>query len=105
MTAAALGTVMQLDTLDGPRQVDIRPGTQPGQVVLERGFGVGRLHVGGRGDLHIHIDVQVPTALDDEQEQLLRRLAQLRGEESPPSRLAAAGSGVFAKLRDKLAGR
>ena len=105
MTAAALGTVMQLDTLDGPRQVDIRPGTQPGQVVLERGFGVGRLHVGGRGDLHIHIDVQVPTGLDEEQEQLLRRLAQLRGEESPPSRLAAAGSGVFAKLRDKLAGR
>lgn len=105
MTAAALGTVLELQTLDGPREVDIRPGTQPGQVVVEKGLGVGRLHSGGRGDLHVHIDVQVPTQLDEEQTELLRRLAALRGEERPASRLAAAGSGVFAKLRDKLAGR
>lgn len=105
MTAAALGTAVELETLDGPRTFDIRPGTQPGDVLVERGLGVGHLHVGGRGDLNVHIDVQVPTTLDDEQEALLRRLAELRGEERPASRMAPAYPGVFAKLRDKLAGR
>ena len=105
MTAAALGTVLTMDTLDGPREVDLRPGTQPGQVVTLRGLGVGHLHVGGRGDLHVHVDVVVPTADDDEQAELLRRLAVLRGEERPEARIAAAHPGVFAKLRDKLAGR
>ena len=105
MTAAALGTVLTMETLDGPREVDLRPGTQPGQVVTLRGLGVGHLHVGGRGDLHVHVEVVVPTPDDDEQAELLRRLAVLRGEERPEARIAAAHPGVFAKLRDKLAGR
>ncbi|AEI11752.1 MULTISPECIES: molecular chaperone DnaJ [Cellulomonas] len=105
MTAAALGTVLTLETLDGPQEIDLRPGTQPEQVVTLRGLGVGHLHVGGRGDLHVHVDVEVPTDLDDEQAELLRRLAALRGEERPDARLAAHHQGVFGKLRDKLAGR
>ncbi|MDM7853778.1 molecular chaperone DnaJ [Cellulomonas alba] len=105
MTAAALGTVLTLDTLDGAREVDLRPGTQPAQIVALKGLGVGHLHTGGRGDLMVHVDVEVPTSLDDEQSELLRRLATLRGEERPEARLAAANPGVFSKLRDKLAGR
>lgn len=105
MTAAALGTVLTLETLDGEQEVDLRPGTQPEQVVTLKGLGVGHLHVGGRGDLHVHVEVTVPTNLDDEQAELLRRLAALRGEERPEGRLAAAHQGVFGKLRDKLAGR
>lgn len=105
MTAAALGTSVVLQTLDGPRELDVRPGTQPGDVLVERGLGIGHLHVGGRGDLHVHVDVQIPTTLDEEQEALLRRLAELRNEERPASRVAPAHPGVFAKLRDKLAGR
>ena len=105
MTAAALGTVLDLETFDGTQDVDLRPGTQPGHVVTLKGLGVGHLHVGGRGDLHVHIDVQVPAALDPEQEQLLRQLAALRGEERPEARLSAAHAKVFSKLRDKLSGR
>ncbi|UZN01796.1 molecular chaperone DnaJ [Cellulomonas sp. S1-8] len=105
MTAAALGTVLAMETLDGPQEVDLRPGTQPGQVITLRGLGIGHLHVGGRGDLHVHVEVQVPTPADEEQAELLRRLAVLRGEERPEARLAAANPGMFAKLRDKLSGR
>ncbi len=105
MTAAALGTVLTLDTLDGPQEVDLRPGTQPDQEVVLKGLGVGHLHIGGRGDLHVHVDVQVPVALDEEQAELLRRLAALRGEERPDARLAAASTGRFARLREKLSGR
>jgi molecular chaperone DnaJ len=105
MTAAALGTVVALETLDGTREVDIRPGTQPGEVVMVRGLGVGHLRGAGRGDLHVHVDVQVPSGIDAEQERLLRELAALRGEERPEPRLAPVQPGMFAKLRDKLAGR
>lgn len=103
MTAAALGTVLTLDTLDGPQEVDLRPGTQPDQVITLRGLGAGRLRSGGRGDLHVHVEVHVPTPADEQQAALLRQLAQLRDEERPEARLSQ--SGVFAKLRDKLAGR
>ncbi len=105
MTAAALGTVVEIGTLDGARSVDLRPGTQPGDVVTMRGLGVGHLRGSGRGDLHVHVDVQVPTSLDDEQERLLRELAALRGEERPEPRLTPAQPGMFAKLRDYLSGR
>ncbi|MCL2422366.1 MAG: molecular chaperone DnaJ [Micrococcales bacterium] len=105
MTAAALGTVLTLDTLDGPQEVDLRPGTQPEQIITLRGLGAGRLRAGGRGDLHVHVEVHVPTPHDERQAALLRELAALRGEERPEARLAQTGSGVFAKLRDRLSGR
>jgi molecular chaperone DnaJ len=105
MTAAALGTVLELDTLDGLQEIDLRPGTQPGQVMTLKGLGVGHLHSPGRGDLNVHIEVQVPSALDEEQTALLQQLAVLRGEERPESRLASVHGGVFSRLRDKLSGR
>ncbi len=105
MTAAALGTVLEVDTFDGLRAVDVEPGTQPEEVLTLRDLGVGHLNRPGRGDLHVHLDVQVPTRLDDRQRELLAELAALRGEEQPEPRLATSGSGVFSKLRDKLAGR
>ena len=58
MTAAALGTsLLTLETLDGPRPVDLRPGTQSGQTVTLPGRGVTHLRGGGRGDLIVHVDV------------------------------------------------
>ncbi|HLS63926.1 MAG TPA: molecular chaperone DnaJ [Ruania sp.] len=105
MTAAALGTVLDLETLDGVQQVDLRPGTQPEEVVTLRGLGVGHLNGGGRGDLHVHVSVAVPGKLDEDQERLLRELATLRGEERPEARLAPAHPGVFSRLRDKLQGK
>jgi molecular chaperone DnaJ len=103
MTAAALGATLSVDTLDGPQEISIAPGTQYGEVVTVDGLGVGR-GSGSRGDLRVHIDVQVPHPADDVQRDLLRQLATERGEERPEARLAHAG-GVFSRLRDKLAGR
>lgn len=105
MTAAALGTVASVETLDGPQEIDIRPGTHAGSTITLKGFGVGRLQRGGRGNLHVHLDVQTPTELTDEQSELLRQLAALRGEERPEGRLAPLGGGVFARLKDAFLGR
>jgi molecular chaperone DnaJ len=105
MTAAALGTSVELETLDGQEMLDIHPGTQAGEVLTLRGMGVTHLRGSGRGDLVVHLAVQTPTKLDDEQDRLLRELARLRGEERPAGRMTPAHQGVFSKLRDRLSGR
>jgi molecular chaperone DnaJ len=99
MTAAALGTTVPLETIDGEEQVDIPAGTQPAEVITLRGRGVPHLRGGGRGHLHVHLDVQVPTKLDETQVELLRKLAAARGEERPEAAARAAG-GLFGRLRD-----
>jgi molecular chaperone DnaJ len=101
MTAAALGITMHLETLDGSRPVEIRPGTQSGQTVTLAGLGVAHLRRQGRGDLIVHVDVQTPTRLDGEQEELLRKLAALRGEDGPDvGQVTGSRQGFFNRLRD-----
>jgi molecular chaperone DnaJ len=103
MTAAALGTVLTLETLDGEETIDVRAGTQSGSVVTLRARGVPHLRGVGRGDLHVHVEVLTPTQLDPEQERLLRDLAKVRDEEHPDGQ--APNGGLFGRLRDVLGGR
>jgi molecular chaperone DnaJ len=63
MIAAALGTTVSIETLDGPAQVQVKPGTQSGAPVVIKGKGMTRLRRGDRGDLVVHIEVQTPTKL------------------------------------------
>jgi molecular chaperone DnaJ len=67
-----------------------------------RGLGVTHLRGTGRGDLVIHANVVTPTRLDEQQEELLRQLATLRGEERPEGHLSPANHGLLGKLRDAL---
>ena len=107
MTAAALGTSVTLDTLDGPVAVDIRPGTQSGESVVVRGHGASRLRSAGRGDLHVHLSVQTPTALDARQEELLRQLAEMRAESTVQVGHAVEeqGGGFFSRIKDAFSSR
>jgi len=100
MTAAALGTTVELETLDGVEDVDIRPGIQAGSVIRLPQLGVQHLRGVGRGDLVIHIEVQTPTRLDERQKELLRELAQLRDEERRPGQVKPGQQGLFSRLRD-----
>jgi molecular chaperone DnaJ len=108
MTAAALGTVLLLETLDGSHEeIAVEAGTQPGTEHVITGRGLPKLRsngkVSGHGDLHIHLDVVVPTNLDDTQSEMLRDLAKLRGEEQPEFSVMSdngTGGGLFSRLRD-----
>ena len=104
MTAAALGTSVTLETFDGPREVTVEPGTQNGQTVTLRGLGATRLRGSGRGDVIAHLQVTTPTRLNDEQRELLRKLAQLRGEDDGAGQTVQRGSGqgFFSRLRDRF---
>jgi molecular chaperone DnaJ len=105
MTAAALGTTVSLETLDGTEAIDVRPGTQSGQVIPLYGLGVTHLRASGRGDLMVHVDVETPTKLDERQEALLTELAKLRDEERPVGQFAPGQQGLFSRLRDAFNGR
>jgi molecular chaperone DnaJ len=94
MTQAALGTTIELDTLEGPETVPIEPGTQPGHLVRMRGRGVPVLNGRGRGDLIVEIGVEVPQQLGEEEGALLAQFAALRGEDVHPP-----AGGFFSKLR------
>jgi molecular chaperone DnaJ len=106
MTAAALGSTVEIETLDGLRTLDVRAGTQSGQTLPMPGLGVTHLRGSGRGDLVVHVEVATPTKLDAEQQELLRKLAALRGEEGPTAgHVANAQPGLFSRLRDAFNGR
>lgn len=103
MTTAALGTVFQLQTLDGSREVTIGAGTQPEDEIVLKGLGVGRLQRSGRGDLRVHVDVEIPRKLDDRSRELLEALAEARGEDRvEPHR---GDQSMFDRIRDKFAGQ
>jgi molecular chaperone DnaJ len=94
VTQAALGVSIPFETLDGTEELNLPAGTQSGREVRLKGRGVPHLQSRGRGDLIVTVVVDTPEDLTKEQEELLRRLAQLRGES-----VAAPEVGIMSKLR------
>jgi len=107
ITDAVLGTKVGLDTIDGHADIAVEAGTQPGAITTLRGHGMPRLRSGVRGDVHVHLDVVVPTRLDHKQSELLREFAELRVRDQVE--VVTAGSkqsgGLFSRLRDTFSGR
>jgi molecular chaperone DnaJ len=78
---AALGTTLAIPTVDGdPIDVDVPPGTQPGDVFKLSRLGMPRLRRRGRGDLLVEVRVEVPRSLSPDQEAVLRTYADAFGE-------------------------
>ncbi|MEJ7630097.1 MAG: molecular chaperone DnaJ [Nocardioidaceae bacterium] len=117
MTAAALGTTVELPTLEADLvdsassqversiPLDIRSGTQSGERLVARARGVPRLRGSGRGDVIATVIVETPTRLDAAQADLLRQLAGLRDEERPTIDGDAGHKSVFNRFKDALGGR
>jgi len=81
ITQAALGARVRVPTAEGDEVVEIKPGTQAGSEIRLRGRGVPHLRrTGVRGDVHVMVDVRVPTKLSAKQRELLEALAAEMGE-------------------------
>ncbi len=80
MVEATLGTTAYVPALDGDIEVQLKPGTQPGEVKSYRSRGVPVLQGYGRGDLKVVVNVLVPRQLTDEQSELLEQFSALSGE-------------------------
>ena len=114
MTAAALGTTIEVATLEAEREdsdpeartvtVEIAPGTQSGTRVTLADRGVPRLGGRGRGELGVTLLVQTPTKLDDDQRAILAQLAELRDETTVSPTISKHGKGVFGRLKEAFGG-
>jgi molecular chaperone DnaJ len=94
MTQAALGATVTVPTLGGEVELDLRPGTQPGEVRVLRGKGMPVVQGFGRGDHRILVNVSVPRSLTDEQRRLLEEFGRSEHE-----RNYKADEGFFERLR------
>ena len=96
---AALGTTIQVPSLDGDLPVEIPAGTQPGETITLRARGLPPLGRGRTGDLHVHVNVVIPRKLSREQRELLEQLA-----DSLDERNLRSDEGMLSKLKRALAG-
>lgn len=100
MTDAVLGTSAQINALDGPVTVEVKPGTQSAEVITVKGRGVTHLRGTGRGDLKFGVQVVTPAKLDAKQQDLMKQFASTRKPVAPT--LTHFQQGLFHKLRDRF---
>lgn len=96
---ATLGANVEVPTVDGPAELSIPSGIQPGKVLRMRGKGVPHLRGSGRGDQMVMINVAIPNKLSAEQRKLFEQLAATMGTDAQPRE-----SGFLDKLREVLGG-
>jgi molecular chaperone DnaJ len=77
---AATGATVAVETLEGPTELEIEPGVQPGEVRVLRGKGMPVLQGFGRGDHRVLVNVSVPRRLNDEQRRLLEAFEEASDE-------------------------
>jgi len=99
MAQAALGDEITVPTLDGDVKLRIPPGTQPGRVFRLKEKGVPILQKTERGNQLVTVNVQIPSSLTDEQEELLKTLGKTMGTE-----VKIQERSFFEKLKDAFSG-
>ena len=95
---AALGRTLEVETLEGTVEVEVKAGTQPGETIVLRHKGLPELRRNRRGDLRVVVDVVIPRKLDRDQKRLLEQLADSLTE----ANLDGGGESVLGKLRRVL---
>jgi len=92
---AALGTDLEIQTLEGPATIRVPEGTQSGKEFRLRGKGVPHLNESGKGDLIVEIRVATPGKLTKTQRELLKQLSETMTVENTP-----ASRTLFSKVKD-----
>lgn len=93
---AALGTELEVPTIDGPVKYSIKEGTQTHTRFRLKGKGIPHLrNKNVRGDQYVTVKIEVPTHLNSEQKALLEKFAEASGDE-----VHAQRKGFFEKVKD-----
>lgn len=96
-TDAALGEKVTVPMLNGDEEtLNIPAGTQNNTIFRVKGKGMPRLGRGSRGDLHVVVEVMVPTKLNSKQKKLLKEFADAGPQHAEPS--------LFTKIKDAIFG-
>jgi molecular chaperone DnaJ len=99
-TDAALGGSLPVPTIEGEEEVEISPGTQPGTILRLRERGMPSLRGRRRGDLHVVMNVLIPSNLNEDQRDLLRRFADSTNGDTYEVR----PEGLFDRIRQAFRG-
>jgi molecular chaperone DnaJ len=94
---AALGTSVEVPTLDGRVRIKIPAGTQAGKVFRLEGKGLPSVQSYGKGDELVHVNIWTPRKLSDEERNLLERLRNAPNFQPNPDK---EDKGFFDRLRD-----
>jgi len=100
MPDAILGAETTIQSLDGPVDLEIRPGVQSGDVLTIKARGITPLRGSQRGDLRVGVQVVTPTRLDAKERALIEDFK--KRTKAPGPQLAQFHQGLFAKLRDRF---
>lgn len=101
-TQAALGGKITVTTIDGPYELEIKPGTQTDTKVKLKGKGVPTLrNKTVRGDHYITLVVQVPDKLTEEQKSILNQYANTTVNARSSTDAASSGSSIFGDHKRK----
>jgi molecular chaperone DnaJ len=93
-TQAALGTTINVPSLNGTKRLKIPAGTQFGKTFRIEGQGLPDIRTHRTGDLFVHISIETPTKLNSQQQELLRNFAETENKHVSPKT-----TGFFEKLK------
>jgi molecular chaperone DnaJ len=94
---AALGTKLEVPTLDGRARITIPPGTQSGKIFRLKDKGLPALQSYQRGDQLIHVNVWTPKKVSDEERRILEKLRDASNFKPDPGK---EERGFFEKVKD-----
>ena len=94
---AALGTTIEVPTVDGPVELEVPAGTQPHETLVIRGAGMPALRGRRSGDLRVVVNVVIPKHLGREQRELMQQLA-----DSMTDHNLKTEDGVFSQAQARL---
>jgi molecular chaperone DnaJ len=94
---AALGTNIEIPTVDSKVKIKIEPGTQSGKVLRLKGKGLPDVNSYGTGDLLVNINVWTPQALTSEEKKILENLKDSKNFKPNPNRKE---KGFFDRMKD-----
>jgi molecular chaperone DnaJ len=92
---AALGTELEIETLEGKETLKVPEGVQSGKEFRLRGKGVPHLNERGKGDLIVEVRVSTPSRLTKQQRELMKQLSETMVIENEPQ-----SRGIFEKMKD-----
>ncbi|MBL4655372.1 MAG: molecular chaperone DnaJ [Bacteroidia bacterium] len=85
-TDAALGTSVEIPTIDGKAKIKIEPGTQSRKILRLKGKGLPEINSYGKGDQLVYINIWTPKELSKEEKNLLEKLKDSKNFQPNPSR-------------------
>jgi len=94
---AALGSTIDIPTLDGKVRVKIEPGTQPGKILRLKNKGLPEVNSYQKGDLLINVNVWVPQNLSREERQMMEKFSESVNFQPNPK---DKDKGFFSKMKD-----